>query len=536
MNSTNISLHQRLQNKILFTCNLVIMVLLTVLALVAYFSGPMLVLMRAATAGVFILGLSLLLQAFKNYTLASYVTVLSLMGITFTIMSGRPDMSADLLYLFISYQVIPLTLSGVLAQKRSFSLSISGLILLLMLYYVFYRQAPIIGTGHTIQIVGSCVILIVMSVLSDQVYLLSGQIMNRYNDEIQATADKEQQIRDIVTVYQDNQTSGTQLEQFNTNSDSLVSSLNEMIQKFTEDMNELNQLLKDVNIRNTSISGSGSNILKVFNTHKEGILDYKDKIDQITETSQDIDSIVQDRKIQMSELIELSTQGGNYMYDSIAAVEKVAENSKNMVDMISLIMEVAEKTNILALNAAVEASRAGKYGGGFAIVAKEIKALSTETTQNADTINRSLQSNITSITEAVTIIKSVGQSFTQLNNSIVEFSSALDQIAQKTNNLTQQNSQMSIETKNTLSLINEVNNVIEKTVVSMEQGQQKVSTIQDISSTIDKDVIQLQQTTASIVESGRKVQEKYREYCYSVKKVETIVEDVNHQQSLHSEV
>ncbi len=526
MKSTNLSFHQRLQNNILFTCNIVILSLLAVLSVVTFLNGQIST-MNIAIIGVVILGVSLIFQLLNNYLYASYITIISLMGITFTILLNRPVISADLIYLFISYQMIPLMLAGILAQKRSFSLTISFFTFALLIYYVFYVQRPVIGLEHIVQVAGSCVILIIMSVLSDQTYLLSGQIMNKYNDEIQASLDKEKQLQEIINIYNLNQNSGEQLEKFNANSDMYASQLNEMFQKFSEDMHELNQLLKDVSIRNDSISGSSTNILKVFDTHRNGILEYKDKIDRLADTSQDIESIVQNHRIQMGELIELSAKGGGFMNDSIVVVEKVAENSKNMVDMISLIMEVAEKTNILALNAAVEASRAGKYGGGFAIVAKEIKALSTETTQNADTINKSLQYNITSITEAVAIIKTVGQAFNQLNENIVEFSSALDQMSSKISNVTQQNSQMSIETKNTLSLINEVHNVLEKTIASIEQGQNKISNIQALSSVIDKDVAQLQQSTTSITDSGRKIQDKYREYCYSVKNVETVVDSVH---------
>lgn len=518
--------HQQLQNRILFICNMSIFILMILLAIVSFSSKQSLTGI-VAIIGCTILGVSLFLQFLGYFVVSSYITVLALSFTAFGAVFARSVITPDLLYLFVSYQVIPLVLSGILAQNRIFPISLTTIVLLFLSYFIISIQGPAIGYAHTVQIAGSYVCIIVIAILSDQTYLLSGKMMNRFNEEIQLSNAKDKNINSFIKVYQNNKASGNQLEQIAVDNDTQVGKLNEFFQKFTENMHVLRQLLKDITIRNDNVTGSGANILEVFINHKDNITSYKNKIEHISETSQEIDHIIQNKKIQMHELIELSTKGGLYMQDSVSAIEKVSENTKSMVDMISLIMEVAEKTNILALNAAVEASRAGKYGGGFAIVAKEIKALSTETTQNADTINRSLQNNIATISEAVTTIKSVGNSFVILNDSIMEFSTAIDQIVIKINDLAQQNTHMSIETKNTLSLITEVQNVIEKTIHTMEQGQQKISNIQQISTDLDKDISQIHQTTTTLGDSGRKIQEKYREFCFSVKNIESVIDNIN---------
>ncbi len=160
---------------------------------------------------------------------------------------------------------------------------------------------------------------------------------------------------------------------------------------------------------------------------------------------------------------KVASQGGRQIQELVHSMTQISADSKKVVEITSVIDDIAFQTNLLALNAAVEAARAGEQGKGFAVVAdavrglaqrsgeaaKDIAALINESAARIEAGEAQAQKGGAVFEEILEAVNRMAELNGNISESSEEQSRGIAQIGQAMNQLdqtTQQNAAVSEET------------------------------------------------------------------------------------------
>ena len=138
-------------------------------------------------------------------------------------------------------------------------------------------------------------------------------------------------------------------------------------------------------------------------------------------------------------------------------VSQLDQDTKNIEQIIDVIKNIADQTNLLALNAAIEAARAGEHGRGFAVVADEVRSLASKTQQSTEQIQHLIENLNQAVTSAVSVMEQSQQTTTESQQNVSAAIEALQHIAEQISGINDLNTQIATAVEEQSAVSEDIN-------------------------------------------------------------------------------
>lgn len=273
----------------------------------------------------------------------------------------------------------------------------------------------------------------------------------------------------------------------------LVTAFNEMISKMHKIVSEVSENAgslaassEEISAGTEEIASGSAQQAQDANTSTDMVHDATNAVHAVSNNAQEAAELA-DRTVNAAE------QGGLVIQDTISGMEQISESIRDLAnksvqigEIVEVIDDIAEQTNLLALNAAIEAARAGEAGKGFAVVADEVRKLaerSSKATKEISELVTVIQENTKHSVESVENgnekVEKAGTTFNEIVQLVKESSAKVIEIAAASEEIAAQTSEVLLSVQNIAS-------VTEETAAGIEQTASTATDLANMAETLNQ--------------------------------------------------
>ena len=250
----------------------------------------------------------------------------------------------------------------------------------------------------------------------------------------------------------------------------IADSVNYTIDSLRDVVAEINRATEQVNLATEAAQGTSIALLEAAELQSQQIVDTTTAVNGMTSSIHQVSTNASEAANVAQRSLQAATQGSQAVQNTIAGmngireqiqetskrIKRLGESSQEIGEIVELISDITEQTNILALNAAIQAASAGEAGRGFTVVAEEVQRLaerSSEATKQIGSIVKTIQTDTNSavaamekstegVVEGARLSDAAGQALTEIETVTTNLAQLIQSISTATEAQTEAASQV----------------------------------------------------------------------------------------------
>lgn len=216
---------------------------------------------------------------------------------------------------------------------------------------------------------------------------------------------------------------------------SVITEINNGINLISDDTEHLTHNIVASKAALEQILDNNKSLADQINNQASSVEQTSASVEEMNASIKSVAKITEEKKKAANKLVSVTMRGGEKVNTTTEIISQISRSIDDMLNLITVINNVASQTDLLSMNAAIEAAQAGEAGKGFAVVADEIGKLAESTSENAMSISQTLKSVVEKIKEALTAGKESGRAFAEITAGVKEVADAFSEISLSTDEL-----------------------------------------------------------------------------------------------------